>query len=355
MLIQLIKKVTVIMSHKLFLTSKKNISIKFISLFFICLFNAFFAWGKWASAQAERVSSEKPITIGVSAIVDHPSLTYIKNGIKDFLEESHYIDGKNMSFLYQTAQNRQATMVQIARKYIGDHVDILVPIGTAASQAMVNNTKTIPIIFSGVTNGVSAGLLTDNNHPDKNVTGVSDLPDLDKHFALIKTLLPHIKNLGFIYNPSEANSLFMLKKLKETARQHGVNIVESTVIQTVQVRNAALALVGRIDALYIGNDNTVISALETALNVTRAHKIPVITADAESVTRGALAAYSPSYYEVGRETGRLVLEVLKGVPIKDLPVRFARKYNLILNEQVAKTIGFTFPADLLARATTVIK
>lgn len=301
---------------------------------------------------APALSAEK--TVGVTAIIEHPALDAVRDGVKDALEEAGFKDGDNFHFIYQSAQNRQPTAVLIAQKFVSDNVNVIVAIGTPSAQAAASATKEIPIIFAAITDPVAAGLMQDMAKPDKNVTGVSDMAPVAEQVKFIRELLPQAKTIGYLYNPSETNSLAALKVLKKAAAENGFNLVEAAAIQTSQVRNAALALVDKVDVIYITTDNTVVAALETAIMVANESKIPFIAADPQSAERGALAAAGVNYHDIGTLAGEMAVKLLNGEKIAEIPAVIAPANNLYINKATARKIGFTFPKSVEERATKVI-
>jgi len=317
------------------------------------LFVSFFAfnlalWGAGAALGQD-------IVVGVTSIVEHPALDAARDGAKKALEDAGYKDGENYKFIFQSAQNRQPTAVQIAQKFVGDKVNVIVAIGTPSAQAAVNATKDIPVVFSAITDPVAAGLMEDMNHPSANVTGVSDMTPVSDHVALIRELLPEAKKIGYLYNPSEANSVAALKILQQAAEAQGFEIVESTAIQTAQVRNATLALVDKVDVIYITTDNTVVSALETAIMVANENKVPFVAADPESALRGALVAAGVNYFDIGLLTGNMVVKLLKGEDIAHIPAEIAPANDLYINKKTAEAIGYQFPESIVQRATKIVE
>lgn len=303
----------------------------------------------------ESQQAVKNQVVAVTSIVEHPALDEVRDGAREALEKAGYQNSNHFKFIYQSAQNRQSTAVQIARKFVGDKVNVIVAIGTPSAQAAVNATSEIPVVFAAVTDPIAAGLMKDPAHPDKNVTGVSDITPVAAHVKFIKELLPNAKKIGYLYNPSETNSVAALKILKEEAAKNGLEVVESTAIQTSQVRNATLALAGKVDAIYITTDNTVVSALETAIMVANENKIPFIAADPASASRGALAAAGVNYHDVGKLTGEIVIRLLKGEKIADIPMEIAPTNDLYINQKTAKLIGYHFPHSVVERATKIIE
>jgi putative ABC transport system substrate-binding protein len=303
----------------------------------------------WPALAAEQAA------VAVTAIVEHPALDAVRDGVKAELAAGGYEDGKNLRFSYESAQGNPATAAQIARKLVGDRPDVIVPISTPSAQAVVGSTKDIPVVFTAVTDPVGAKLVKDAQKPGGNVTGMSDLSPIGKHLDLVKEITPDAKTLGVIYNPGEANSLTLLALLKQEAPARGLTIKEAPAPKSADVLPAAQSLVGKADAIYVPTDNTVITALEAIVKVGQQNKLPVYAGDTDSVPRGAVAALGFNYFDVGRQTGRMVLRVLKGEKPGDLPVEGVEITELFVNPASAAAMGVTIPEAVLARAKTVVK
>ena len=295
------------------------------------------------------------ITVAVTAIVQHPALDAARDGIKEELAAEGFKDGENIKFVYQSAQGQPAIAAQIARQFVGDGATVIVPISTPSAQAAVAATKDIPIVFTAVTDPVAAQIVANRDHPGANVTGLSDMSPLADHVALIKEILPNVKKLGFIYNPGEANSVSLLTRMKEVVGPAGIELVESPATKSSEVQQAALALVGKVDAIYIPTDNTVVSAFEAALGVATENKIPLFAGDTDTVKRGAIATIGFNYHDIGIATGKIVARVLKGEKPGDIAVSFASGTDLVVNKGAAAKLGVTVPDAVLKRAGTVIE
>ncbi|MBB4093825.1 ABC transporter substrate-binding protein [Ochrobactrum pecoris] len=296
----------------------------------------------------------KDVTVAVTAIVEHPALDAARDGVKDALAEAGYKEGENLKFVYQSAQGNPATAAQIARQFVADGPDVIVPISTPSAQAVVSATRDIPIVFTAVSDPVGAQLVKDMAKPGGNVTGLSDMSPVVEHIKLIKEVMPNIKKLGYLYNSGETNSVSLLAALKEAASAEGIEIVESAATKSAEVQGAARALVGRADAMYVPTDNTIVSALESAVGVAEESKLPLFTADTDSVKRGALAALGFNYYDVGKQTGAVVVKILKGEKPGDIPVDIAKGTDLVINLSAAKKMGVEFPQAVIDRATSKI-
>lgn len=309
-----------------------------------------------AAATALAIPAKaQDVTVAVTAIVEHPALDAARDGVKEALAEAGYKEGENLTFLYESAQGNPGTAAQIARQFIGEGPTVIVPISTPSAQAVVSATRDVPVVFTAVSDPVGAQLVKDMEKPGGNVTGISDMSPVADHVALIKEITPEAKSIGFLYNTAEANSISTLAALKEEAAKAGLEVIESVATKSSEVQGAARALVGRVDVLYIPTDNTIVSAFEAAVGVAEEAKLPLYAGDTDSVPRGALAALGFNYFDVGKQTGDVVVRVLKGEAPGDIPVRVAAGTDLVINKTAAEKIGLTFPEAVLSRATRVIE
>jgi putative ABC transport system substrate-binding protein len=295
------------------------------------------------------------VTVAVTAIVEHPALDAARDGVKEALAEAGYKEGENLTFLYESAQGNPATAAQIARQFVGEAPTVIVPIATPSAQAVVAATRDINVVFTAVSDPLGAQLVKDMEKPGANVTGISDMSPVADHIALIKEVTPGAKSVGFVYNTAEANSVSTLELLKVEADKAGLTIVESVATKSSEVQGATRALIGRADVIYIPTDNTIVSAFEAAAGVAIESKVPLYAADTDSVARGAVAALGFNYFDVGKQTGEVVVRVLKGEKPGDIPVRIATGSNLVINKGVAGKIGLELPQAVVSRATQVIE
>jgi len=296
----------------------------------------------------------KPVYVATTAIVEHPALDAVRDGIKAVLEENGYT-GDNLKFTYESAQGQPAIAAQIARKMVGDAPDVIVAIATPSAQAAVSASKEIPIVFSVVTDPIGAKVVPSLKQPGGNVTGLSDMVNVKQQLALIREFMPDLKTLGVLYNPGESNSVSIVNALKEEASKIGIAVVESPAPKSSDVMIASKQLVGKAEAIYCPTDNTIVSAFESVVRVGVDAQLPVFAADTGSVERGAVAAVGYNYAELGRQTGDIVVRILKGEKAGSIDVKQAEGTDLFVNPKMADRMGIKVPASVLARATTIIK
>ncbi len=305
------------------------------------------------SLSAAHAAEEK--SVAVTAIVEHPALDAVRDGVQAVLKDAGYEAGKNLKWQYQSAQGNTGTAAQIARKFIGDKPDAIVVIGTPSAQAAVAATKTIPLVFSAVTDPVAAKLVSSWEPSKTNVTGVSDLLELGKQVELIKEIIPTAKRVGMVYNPGEANSVVVVKQLQKLLPEHGLTLVEAAAPRTVDVSSAARSLIGKVDVIYSSTDNNVVSAYESLVKVGQDAKIPLIASDTGSVERGAIAALGVNYRNIGEQTGRMVVRILQGDKPGDMESETSDKLELFVNPGAAEKQGVKLPQSVIDKAAKVVQ
>lgn len=294
-------------------------------------------------------------TVSVSSIVEHPALDSVRDGVKKALNDAGYTEEKGLKWQFQTAQGNTAIAAQIARKYVGDKSDVIVAISTPSAQAVVAATKSIPVVFSAVTDPVAAQLVSSWDASGTNVSGVSDMLVLEKQLELIKKVVPNAKNVGIVYNSGEANSVVVVERLRELLTANNMALVEATAARTVDVGAAARSLVGKVDVIYTNTDNNVVSAFEALVKVGNDAKIPIIASDTDSVARGAIAALGVNYYDLGVQTGNMVVRILKGEKVGNMASETSDKLELFVNPGAAEKQGVTLDDAFIKSATKIIE
>jgi putative ABC transport system substrate-binding protein len=294
-------------------------------------------------------------TVEVMAIVEHPALDAVRDGVKDQLKADGFEDGRNLKFEYQSAQGNTGTAAQIAHKFVGDRPDVAVAIATPSAQALIAATRDIPIVFSAVTDPVAARLVKSWDASGTNVTGVSDMSPLKMQIDLMLQVVPKAKRIGVIYNPGEANSVAIVTEMKQLLNARGMTLVEAGAARTVDVSAAARSLVGKADIIYAPTDNNVMSAFEGIVKVAQQTKLPIVAADTSAVKRGAAAAIGLNYYDLGRQTGKLVVRILNGEAPGKIAIQTSTTFELFVNPEAARKQGLTLSADLIKSAKTVIR
>ena len=292
--------------------------------------------------------------VAVTAIVEHPALDAVREGVRDELKSRGFEEGKGLRFEYRSAQGNPAVAAQIARQFAGSEPDVIVAISTPSAQSAVSASKSIPVIFSAVSDPVSARLVGGAGASGTNVTGVSDLPPVQDQLNLVRELLPSARRIGVVYSPGESNSVVQVALLKELAAKAGMTIVEAPAVKSSDVQVAVRSLIGKADVLYLPQDNAVIAAVDAVLPIAAQAKLPVIAPDESSVAKGALATIGFDYYQVGRQTGALVAQVLEGGKPGAIAWQYGAGTNLVLNAASAQALGLAVPETVARRAKKIL-
>lgn len=304
-----------------------------------------------------QLESGETVRIGITQIITHPALDANRKGFIDQMAKEGFVEGKNVEYDFRNPEGDMTLAASIAQKFVLDKVDLILSIATPTSQACVKaveNTK-IPVVFGSVTDPVAAGLVESWDHPGRNVTGISDWADVTTQIQLIIDIVPNVKKLGVIYNAGEVNSKVQVDELKKCAPALGIEkIIEATAATTADVMTAAQSLVGRVDAIWVPTDNTVVSAFEAAVKICEDNKIPLFAADVATVERGAIGTPGIDYYQLGIECGQVAARILKGTSPADIPVKRVDMTSLYINPSAAQRMGATLPQSVLDRATNIV-
>lgn len=294
------------------------------------------------------------VTIGIAKIVQHPALDTVEQGIQDGLA------ARNITAVYdfQNANGDISTAAQIAAKFKADNVSVAVGIATPTAQALANAIKDAPVVFTTVTDPVSAGLVTTLEHGEGNITGLSDAIPTAEHITMFKEIAG-LRSLGYIYTSSEANSATALTLVEEGCLLNGIELVVQSINTSAEIRQAAQAVVNRVDGLYLTTDNTVFSGLQAIIEVFRAARKPVFSGDVTGALGGGiLAASGFNYYKAGLATADIIADVLAGKSPDTIPVKFLTdpsETDFLLDLDAADNCGITIPAKFLSQANKIFQ
>jgi len=283
------------------------------------------------------------LLITVNQYVHHPNLEKTYKGITEEVDAWAKENGKTVKYDFQVANGDVSLASQIAKQQALKNPNLMLALATPSAQACQNVTNKIPIVFGAVTDPVKAGLVESLEKPGGNITGSSDQWPYDKQFEFLREILPNAKTIGVILNPSESNTEASIKIIKEMVKKYNFDLVEAPVSSTSEIFPAANSLVGKCDVFFAPADNTVLSGLEAFVKVSRTNNIPLFVGDEGSVEKGGIATFGVDYYELGKETGKLIIKVLEGENISDIPVVINNSGKLIVNEEALKYFKIKIP------------
>jgi putative ABC transport system substrate-binding protein len=306
------------------------------------------------SAGGQDKSGPQQIRIGIAKIVQHEALDACEQGVQDGLKAR----GINAVFDLQNANGDMNTAAQIANKFKNDKVNVAVGIGTPIAVALANTFPDTPVVFSSVTDPVGANLVSGLANGSGNVTGLSDAIPTGDHIAFFKEIAG-LKTLGYIYTSSEANSISALALVEEACKAQGLQLITQAISTSAELRQAAEAIVSRVDGIYLTTDNTVFSALSSLIQVFGAAKKPIFSGDVTgAMNGGCMIASGFNYYKAGLATGDIVADILEGKKPADIPVKFLTEpseSDMLFDLDAAGVCGITIPERYLATANYIFE
>lgn len=293
------------------------------------------------SAQGDDIKK-----VSVVQIVSHSSLDTIRDSFSDEMEQLGYTEGE-IELEYYDAGNDTSTLDSILSTASGDGSDVIVAIATPTAQSAARYAEEIPIVFAAVSDPIGAGLTSSLEEPDKNITGTMDDIQVDQILEAALEIDPDMQRLGVIYNASEANSVTNIEKAKTFCEENGIDLQEVTVTSTNDVQQAVTTLAGSCDAIFSPNDNTVASAMSAAAQAAVEAGIPYYVGADSMVSDGGFLTVGIDYEELGRETARMVDQVLQGTDVADIPiVQFKTDLSIYVNASTMEALGRTLPASI---------
>lgn len=293
---------------------------------------------------------DKTYKVGIVQLVEHPALDAANKGFVEGLASKGFKD--NVKIDQQNAQGDQSNLNSIAQRFVSEREDLVLAIATPAAQSMANASRDIPILGTAITDYVTAKLVESNEKPGGNVSGTTDMNPVEQQVDLIASILPEAKKIGILYSTNEINSQLQAERMKKHAKEKGIEVVEATVSNVNDVQQAAQNLVSQgVAAIYVPTDNIVASSMPNLVKITDSAKIPVFPGEDNLIKTGGLATYSVDYYQLGFQAGVMGAKILSGeAKVGDMPIEAQTNFKLVVNEEQAKKLGITIPADVLKEA-----
>lgn len=301
-------------------------------------------------------ADEQQYTIGISQFAEHGSLDNCREGFIEGLAQEGFVEGENLTILYDNAQTDAGTASTIADSYVSQGVDMICAIATPSAMAAYNACmeNDIPVVYSAISDPIGAGLAAQDGTSVGNITGTSDALAVSEQLEMIREILPEATKIGIIYTTSEANSVSTIEEYKKYAPDYGFEIVESGVTATADVELAASELVSKVDCISNLTDNTVVSALQIVLDKANSAGIPVFGSEVEQVKAGCVASMGLEYYELGIQTGKMAAQILKGEKkASEMKFESITTPSLYINTAAAEKINLTLDETYVSGAYQV--
>jgi putative tryptophan/tyrosine transport system substrate-binding protein len=295
------------------------------------------------------------ILIGISKFVVHPALDAVEAGIQDELAER---GRDNVVYDLQNSNADVSTGRQIAGKFKADRVDLAVGIATPTAQALKAALDDIPVVYTAITDPVSAGLVESLDQGEAGIAGVSHRTPVQQQIEFMMSLRS-IRALGHVYSSGEANAVFLAEQTRRACENLGIEFISQTITNPAEVRQATQSIIGRVDAIYVSTDNQVVSALSALTDVAMQNQVAVLSADpASAETNEVFVAWGFDWYQIGRITGGLIDRILQGEDPGSIPtilVDDPTQMNMILNLDVARELGIEISEEVMDQADRVVE
>ncbi|HEM5056127.1 TPA: ABC transporter substrate-binding protein [Streptococcus suis] len=289
------------------------------------------------SSSSEQASSDV-VKVGVLQYMEHESLTAAREGFVAELEANGYKEGEKLVLDYQNAQGDQANLQTISEQLI-DGNDIVLAIATPSAQSLATVSTETPIVFTAVTDPLSADLVESIEKPGGLLTGTSDQAPIDKQVELLGQAVPGAKTVGILYTTSERNSEVQVEQAKELLEKAGYKVVVKGITSSNEVQDATTSLMKDVDALFIPTDNTVASTMTMIGELSVEHKVPVIGGSTDMVDEGGLLTYGTNYEALGRQTAKMAIKIIEGANVSETAVEYPETVSLHVNEEMAQKLG----------------
>ncbi len=286
----------------------------------------------------ENTSNKEKVSIGILQYMEHPSLDAARKGFEAELKSQGYIKGKNLTIDYKNAQGDQANLQTISEGLV-EKDDLVLAIATPSAQALATASTETPIVFTAVTDPISAKLVKTLEKPGGLLTGATDQAPIDKQVDLLKQALPQAKKVGILYTSSERNSEVQVKEAEKELKAAGFEVMKRGISTSNDVQDATNALMSETDALFVPTDNTVASTMSMIGNLSLEHKVPVIGGSTDMVDGGGLLTYGTNYKALGKQVAKQALKVLKGQDVASIPVESPKTLSLHVNKEQAQKLG----------------
>ncbi|WP_051908840.1 ABC transporter substrate-binding protein [Candidatus Odyssella acanthamoebae] len=299
-------------------------------------------------------SHDLPI-VAITQIISHKTLDTVRTGLVKGLEKQGYVDGKTVKIIYDNANGNTAISAQITKKFIALKPAVIVALSTTSAQLLMKPAQEakIPLIFSAVTDPIAAKLVPSYTRTDDGVTGISDFMPAEPQLEMITAFVPHLKKLGVLFNPSEANSVAFLQSMEKEANARGITFVRGTVSSTAEAAEVTRSLLGKVDALFFPNDNTTMAAAASVAHIALQNQIPLFANDSESVKDGAMAAVAYDRLAMGIKTAEVVAGILSGQPTSLYPVTHNIASEIVVNTPTLDHLKMTIPAALADKVKVI--
>ena len=323
---------------------KKLIAILLAAMMLLCLA----ACGESGTAQTDPVDTGSAetasYTIGICQFMPHPALDKATEGFIAAVEEG--LGKENVTFDSQNAAGEATNCATIVNGLVSSKVDLIMANATPAVAAAYNATEEIPILGTSVTEyGVALGINNFSGTVGSNVSGTSDLADLEKQAQMVVDWCPDAKNVGLLFCSAEANSKYQIEEVQKILEEKGLTCKQFAFADTSDLMAVTQEAANFADVIYVPTDNTVANNAIAIDSICRPAGIPIIAGEADTCSSCGIATMSIDYYDLGYTTGKMAVRILKdGEDITKMPIEYAPEVAYLYNEEICAELGIT-PLD----------
>ncbi len=287
---------------------------------------------------SSKNANKDVVHIGILQYVEHPSLSAARKGFVAELKKEGYVDGKNLKLDYENAQGDQSNLQTISTNLLSNN-DLVLGIATPAAQTLSNLSTDVPVLFTAVTDPVSAKLVNTMENPEGIATGTSDMSPISKQVELLQKVMPNVKKVGIMYTTNERNSEVQVEEAQKEFAKAGIDVLTKGISSTNDVQDTAKSLMSQTQVLFIPTDNMIVSAISLITELSKEMKVPVVGGSADIVEQGVLFTYGANYEALGRQTAKLAVRIIKGEDVSKVSAEYPKTLNVVANDDMAKTLG----------------
>lgn len=326
---------------------------RFLAVVVSMVMTATMVTGCGSSDATETAEGKNSYTIGIEQFAKHGSLDNCREGFIEGLAEEGLVEGENLTIEYKNAEADMGTAGQISNGFVTEQVDLICAITTPSAQSAYNAAMDtgIPVIYTAITDPVAAELALEDGTSVGEITGTSDKLPVEEQLKMIRNILPEAKKLGILYTTSEANSVSAIEEYKGFVEEYGFELVIKGITTTADIPLATDDLLQEVDCITNLTDNTVVNSLPTILEKANEKNVPVFGSEIEQVKIGCLAAEGIDYIALGKQTGKMAAQVLKGEQkASEMTFETITEPGFYVNTKVAENLGIEVPKNLLDTA-----
>ena len=322
--------------------------------FIALLGGAAVTWPRRAHAQQPA----KSYRISYLALLPGEDTTLMKP-LLERLHELGYVEGKNMTFTYRSAEDHPERLPELAAELVRANPDVLITgFGTLAAKAARAATTTIPIVITSVGDPIGAGLIKSLSRPGGNVTGVTSQASdvVGRRLQILENLIAGNQMIAVLMNPDTPFSRLALQELQAAANpeRERLAVFEARTADEVS-SSVEAAIKGGAAGLLTLDDPLMLAVSKQIADLAAKARLPTIFGSRDFAKAGGLMSYGVDRQQLNRRAAEFVDEILKGAKPADLPVEQPTKFELVINLKTAKALGLDMPPKLLALADEVIE